>query len=133
MPPPRPDSPPPDLYVGRIRGMGRGVFAGRAFKRREVIEVCPVIRLATDTAPDGLEDYVFRWGAKEDELALALGLGSLYNHSATPNAEFSVRLRSLTIAFRALRDIAAGEQILIDYQWDAEDYAAFVGVPPAGK
>ena len=35
----------PDLYVRKVRGMGRGVFAGRPFRQGEVIEVCPVIPL----------------------------------------------------------------------------------------
>ncbi len=122
----------PDLYVGRPRGMGRGVFAGRPFRRREVIEVCPVIRLPTDIAGPGLDSYVFQWGDGGNELAIALGFGSLYNHSPTPNAEFLLRLRHAAIAFRAVREIAAGEQILIDYQWDAAEYTAFVRAPAGG-
>jgi SET domain-containing protein len=116
-----------DLIVRKVRGMGRGVFAGRAFAKGEVIEVCPVVRL--DPAPVGslgaLDHYVFKWGPDGKTLAVALGYGSLYNHSATPNARFSPRTAKDDIVFRASRDIAAGEQILIDYEWTEEDYAAF--------
>jgi len=131
-------TPLPDLYVRKVRGMGRGVFAGRPYRRREVIEVCPVIRLPTDTPGTGLEDYVFKWGRLGSELAVALGYGSLYNFSPTPNAEFTVRFGRSDIVFRALRDIAAGEQILIDYQWDDAEYAGFAGAathpaPPADE
>jgi SET domain-containing protein len=111
--------------------MGRGVFAGRGFRAGEVIEVCPVIILppgTDDAALDGLRRYVFEWGDANDRLAVALGYGSLYNHSPDPNAAFELRDARGEIVFRAVRPIAAGEQILIDYRWDADDYAAF-GVP----
>ena len=118
-------TPPKDLVVRRIRGMGRGVFADRAFRRGEVIEVCPVLHLPSGTPPDGLEHYVFKWGADGKELAVALGYGSLYNHSPTPNATFTTRYARAEVVFRATRVIAAGEQILIDYRWDESEYGGF--------
>ena len=42
---------------------GRGVFAGRPYRKGEVIEVCPVIRLpaaSEGAAGGGLEHYVFQ-------------------------------------------------------------------------
>lgn len=110
----------PDLVIRKVRGMGRGVFAGRAYRKNEVIEVCPIIRIpsqATDSVGGGLEYYVYLWGEAGDELAVALGYGSLYNHSSYPNAWFAVRLKRNEIVFRAIRAIAPGEQIFIDYQW----------------
>jgi hypothetical protein len=111
--------------------MGRGVFAGRDFGAGELIEVCPVLVLppgAEAAGLGGLRAYVFLWGQAGDRLALALGYGSLYNHSPHPNAEFVPRHARGEIAFRTLCCLAAGEQILIDYQWEAADCAAF-GVP----
>lgn len=125
---PQPPSPPPTLTVRKVRGMGRGVFAGRAFRAREVIEVCPVIVLAAGMEEEslvGLREYVFKWGKSEDRLAIALGYGSLYNHSTDPNAAFALRHTRDEIVFRAVRNILSGEQILIDYGWDEDDYAAF--------
>lgn len=118
-------TPPTDLVVRKIRGMGRGVFAGRMFRRGEVIEVCPVLRIASGTSPVGLEYYVFKWGTEDKELAVALGYGSLYNHSPKPNAAFTTRYARGEVVFRATRDIDAGEQIFIDYEWDEIDYAGF--------
>lgn len=118
--------PRPALYIRKARGMGRGVFAGRKYRKGEVIEVCPVIALPE--APGGmLERYVFRWG--EDGVAVALGYGSLYNHSAEPNAKFAVRESRAEVVFRALRDIAVGEQILIDYGWEEDDYTNLLRPP----
>ncbi len=108
--------------------MGRGVFAGRAFRTGEEIEVCPVLVLSPGVQEESLDvlvHYVFKWGENGDRLAVALGYGSLYNHSADANATFSWRLLRGEIVFRAIRPIAAGEQILIDYQWTEQDYAAF--------
>jgi uncharacterized protein len=116
------------LYVRKVRGMGRGVFAGRAYRKGEVIEVCPVIPLAegtSETALGALDRYLFKWGKAEDRLAVALGFGSLYNHSPDPNARFIPRTATDDIVFRAVRDIAEGEQIFVDYRWSEEDYAAF--------
>lgn len=108
--------------------MGRGVFAGRAFRTGEIIEVCPALVLPDGTAEEalcGLQQYVFKWGPAEDRLAIALGYGSLYNHSQDPNAAFQLRDARGEIVFRAVRAIAVGEQILIDYRWDEADHARF--------
>jgi uncharacterized protein len=117
----------PSLVIRQVRGMGRGVFAARPFRARTVIEVCPVLVLSAgaDETLSGLEHYVFKWGPDEDRLAVALGYGSLYNHSPKPNADFTLRHKRGAIVFHAIRDIAAGEQILIDYHWEEADYAAF--------
>lgn len=118
--------PRPVLTVRKVRGMGRGVFAGRAIRAGQVIEVCPVIVLpARAAAWDGLQNYLFKWGRAADQLAVALGHGSLYNHSSDPNAEYLPRFATGEVVFRAVRPIAAGEQIVIDYQWDEADYADF--------
>lgn len=111
------------LVVRTIPDMGRGVFAARPFRAGEVVEVCPVIVLATGEGAAGtLADYVFCWG-DDGRLAVALGHGSLYNHSATPNAAFDADFDRREVVFRAARAIEAGEQIFIDYEWD--DYSAF--------
>jgi hypothetical protein len=84
-----------------------------------------VIRVEPVAAGGVLEHYVFQWGPNTGRLVLALGYGSLYNHSANANAKFTARLSQNDIIFRALREIAEGEQIFIDYEWDEADYTAF--------
>lgn len=63
-----------------------------------------------------LQDHVFEWG--RTRMALALGQGSLYNHSADPNAHGEPRLRDRVIQFTAARPIKRGEEITIDYRGD---------------
>lgn len=106
--------------------MGRGVFAGRPFHRGEVIETCPVIPVAK---PDVaklvetiLDKYLFLWDEEQGTCCIALGFGSLYNHSSKPNATAVRLLNRNEIEFVALRDIEEGEQILTDYEWDERDY-----------
>ena len=52
---------------------------------------------------------------------MALGYGSLYNHSFKPNARYTKGPAEMAIKFSALRDIAAGEEILINYNGTPED------------
>jgi len=48
--------------------------------------------------------------------AIALGYTSLLNHAHAPNCEFIRHIDDLAIDLVALRDIAAGEELTIDYQ-----------------
>jgi uncharacterized protein len=116
----------PRLSVRVVPGMGRGVFAAEAIRKGRLIESCPVVPLARGEEEDvtgrTLESYLFEWGDDGDHFCLALGYGSLYNHSAAPNATFEADPGRARIVFRAVRDIPKGRQILIDYGWEVDDY-----------
>lgn len=60
-----------------------------------------------------LEHYVFNrpGGGK----LLALGLGSLFNHSSTPNLDYRVDSANSTVRFFAARDIVPDEELSIFY------------------
>jgi SET domain-containing protein len=105
------------IEVKRIKGKGRGVFARRPIRKGEVFETVPMIVLSAREFEDGLagtalESYCFGWG--RDQVALALGYGSLYNHSYRPNARYE-DVGPRTKAFVALRDIDPGEEITVNY------------------
>jgi len=106
--------------------MGRGVFAGERIRKGEVIETCPVIPLSeadeTKLSETALDKYMFAWSRKPRRSCIALGFGSLYNHSSTPNA-VACRIQSRTeIEFVAIREINEEEQILTNYDWKEEEY-----------
>lgn len=110
------------LTIKPSPGKGRGVFAQQAIPSGALIERAPVI-----VVPAGqwelmertiLFDYYFAWGK---DSALALGYGSLYNHAYTPNAYFVKQFTQQVIDFIALRAIAAGEEILVNYNVDPAD------------
>ncbi|MGX2961322.1 SET domain-containing protein [Peribacillus sp. JNUCC 23] len=101
---------------------GRGIFANRNIKNDELIEEAPVIvipkkewKVMRDSI---LLNYVFWW---EEDKALALGYGSLYNHSYTPNAGYITNIKNQSIDFYARKDIHKGEEIMINYNGDPKD------------
>jgi uncharacterized protein len=106
---------------------GRGVFARRDIAADEVFERVPVLLIprAQVFGPGDVAQraariswYVFSWlPTKRDYVALSLGYGSIYNHSDTPNAKYGMHLPDV-MEFFALRPIAAGEEITIDYHGD---------------
>jgi len=110
-----------DLIVKQSASRGRGVFAARSFRAGEVIEVCPVIALSSDDAAKldetPLYDYYFGWGAENKGAAIALGFGSLYNHSYAPNAVYRKSEADGTISIIAVKSIAPDDEITIKYNY----------------
>lgn len=101
---------------------GRGLYAAMPVPSGTTIGTYPVLILdAEDTAalkPTRLYHYVFYVDETADgamRAAVAFGPISMCNHSQTPNAAFSVDPADATVTLIASRDIAAGEEILIDY------------------
>jgi SET domain-containing protein len=112
------------LYIQVIPGKGRGVFSYEPIEPGEVIEICPMIPLegmdlkALDGTP--LYDYYFLWGKNEEQAAIALGYGSLYNHDYAPNATYDMYFEEKIIVVYALRAIAAHEEITFNYNGSPE-------------
>ena len=110
--------------VNRGKG-GRGVFARRRISTGEMIERVPVILIPRgqvfdpnpeNQKPSRISWYVFDWiECKRDYVALALGYGSIYNHSSQPNARFEMQHPDI-LMFVALKDIQPGEEVFIDYR-----------------
>ncbi len=115
------------IYIAPSNLGGRGVFAKRKICADEPIEICPVVVLPPDDLPkihsSKLHDYYFLWGDDEKSCAIALGYGSLYNHSYTPNAEYEMNFEAETLDIYALRDIEAEEEITFNYNGVADDSA----------
>src|SRR5699024_2470971 len=90
---------------------GHGVFATVDLAAGDEIEICPVLVVAAEDVEafntTGLDHYCYAWSG--DRVAIALGLGSLYNHSFSPNAIFDTDDEAETVTISALTDIAAGE------------------------
>src|SRR5437870_6251835 len=92
------------IVVKRVRGKGRGVFARRPIAAGAVIEhvpvlVVPVVHLVGGHySPVLAKFFYFRDRAS---VSLALGYGSLYNHSYAPNARYDDG-GSASIVFTAL-------------------------------
>ncbi len=107
----------PHLYVIESEGKGRGVFTALEIPKEGIIEICPLILIpaAQSTCIDQTElyNYYFIWD--NDHLAIALGYGSLYNHSHAPNAKVIYDFETEEIQIEAILDIEAGSEITINY------------------
>jgi SET domain-containing protein len=104
------------LEVRQSPGKGRGVFAKVDIPKGAVFERVPLLVVETDELEGSeLMDYVFVWSKKT--VAIALGYGSLYNHSYKPNARYYDG-PGRTKVFMAVRTIRAGEEILVNYNGD---------------
>ncbi len=120
----RQGDPHPSLRVVRVPGKGRGVVAGRRFSRGEVVDAAPVVVLpAAQWAV--LEEtemcrFCFVWDDDKGSVAVALGRGSLFNHSYRPNVTPEKKVRSKVMVFVALRDIDPGEELTINYNGDVD-------------
>jgi uncharacterized protein len=111
-------------------GKGRGVFAKRPFSPGDLIEVAPVIVIPESQreliGATVLDYSAFQWGAAGLELAIALGYGSLYNHSSNPNAFYHRDMENLTIDFVCVTAINENEEILINYNGNQCDSISIV-------
>ncbi|HEV2650552.1 MAG TPA: SET domain-containing protein-lysine N-methyltransferase [Rhizomicrobium sp.] len=111
------------ITLKKIPGKGRGVVATKPIAAGEVFERSPVLPLAlADSECPGLTHYSLAWGEdvpgllpEGKECAIGLGYLCLYNHSDTPNITFDHHYDSDEISVRATRDIAAGEELTLNY------------------
>ena len=111
------------IYIvkSKIKRAGRGVFAAQNMKKKEVIETYPIIEIPKNDVSNLKEsilvNYYFYFGKKNEVLAIALGFGSIYNHSYGPNATYKKRIKNKTIDFVAIKDIKKGEEITVNYNY----------------
>lgn len=116
---------PGNLFIKETKNKGRGVFAGKDFEAGEVMEICPVLRIPDDQSiyMEGtvIENHWFEAGDKEEEYLIALGFGSLYNHSYRPNAYYCIDGKMNLIYYHARRKIRKGREITVNYNGNPLD------------
>lgn len=114
---------PADLYIrrSRIPDAGYGVFCGKPIRAGDVIEVAPFIEIPREIVyanPNILWKYVFTSHNSPHKVILALGFGSMYNHSTTnPNVGHFINPHDpqRLLNFCALKDIPQGSELLLNY------------------
>jgi SET domain-containing protein len=116
---------PGKIRLGPTAKKGRGVFATAPIARGELIEASPVIVIPAEqwphVEPTVLSLYIFNFGPEGEHAAIALGYGSLYNHSYSPNAEYIKYWEDRLIRFTALRHIEVDEEITVNYNGSPGD------------
>ena len=130
--------PAPVALVGwrHIPGKGRGIIAvrdcpaGTELERSPVIIVPDADLLKRSSGRTVLDRYLLHWSDEPGhEHAMGLGFLMLYNHSKRPNIELRSGPEPETMSVIALRDIAAGEELVYDY--DIELWFTPAGEPAA--
>ena len=109
------------IYVGnsKITGAGRGVFAKQRLKKGDLVERCPIIEISSDDpfiTSSTLLNYVFFFGNKKKRCLFALGFGSIYNHSESPDIKFKINSKVKIIEFTAIKNIAKDEELTFNYR-----------------
>jgi uncharacterized protein len=99
---------------------GRGVFASRAIRAGEVVEICPALILEGDglELPLAIRRVLFNWGRLAQTApaaAIALGYGGIYNHANPANMTYGAVPETGCLRYVAARDIAADEELTINY------------------
>jgi len=109
----------PGLYILNDSHKGRCVHTAGEIAIGSTIEVCPIIIVPKEQVQiihnTVLHDYYFIWGPNQDQAAILLGYGSLYNHSNQPNTKAILLHDDQEILFEATREIEAGEEITFNY------------------
>lgn len=127
--------PPSRVVVAQIPGKGRGVVASNAIEGGALVMSDPVlvISAADELARLGetrLDHWLLYWD--EGAVCVALGWTMLINHSRRPELRNVTTQRDAErglIHVHATRDIAAGEELLFDYELSDAELAAY-GIPP---
>ena len=88
-----------------------------------MVEVCELILLDLDQVQDDLEGYVYQYSKRK--AAVALGNGSLFNHSDSSNCTFYFNYRKKQLVIEAIRDIEAGKELTINYGYDMKTRKRF--------
>lgn len=102
---------------------GRGVYASQDIAKGEVIEICELIVIKLQDVPPDLEGYVYHYN--KSKAAVALGNGSLYNHSKKANCDFYYNPRKSHLYIRAKKAIKKGTEVTINYRYDASTKKRF--------
>src|SRR4249920_3742638 len=114
-----------DLVEIRDAGsMGRGVFAVLRIPAGTLLFSDPVILVPKNQCPKVpvLDAIAFIWpdvmGDGQSMHAIVLGMGTLLNHSKSPNVDLTFDKYPDRVDFYALRDIEPHEQLTHDYGYD---------------
>lgn len=100
--------------IRKSKERGRGMFATQDIPKFTTIEVCPILVFKVPNGqPHTLEGYAFR--VSDKKIVLALGNGSLYNHSYKANCYFDIDVKKQIMEVIAYRNIKAGEELFINY------------------
>jgi hypothetical protein len=125
------------MYIKNVPGKGRGVYAGEDIPSRTLINISPLLLFPENSSSsesstmadekdggphlgcpgcperDILAHYTYSFGSNTQ--ALALGMGSMFNHSKRNNVGFIVDRVNLLIRYTTVSNVAKDTELLINY------------------
>ena len=119
----------PDIYLARSDVHRWGVFTNSELDEGDVIEEAPYCEFKAKELRKS--KVLVRYSYESDntdtnEMLFGFGFAPLYNHSHEPNVRFELDVVNQCMRHYAIRDIEAGEELLIDYgcgeDWGEDDY-----------
>ncbi|PWN24839.1 hypothetical protein BDZ90DRAFT_282157 [Jaminaea rosea] len=136
-PPSTPHLNPHNLLILSHQSRGRGVYASKSMSAGTLLEISPVLVFEPEEwrnygCKTVLDSYTFKWSGMGAH-ALALGLGSLFNHSPHPSVSFTLDRPSHSIRYTLVRDVVAGEELCISYGPWGKQYESTNGNVVAGE
>ena len=115
----------PFLFIAPTEKRGRGVFTNETIPANTIIEISPVIVMSSEDRSTLdktlLHDYIFEWGEDNSKCCMSLGYVPIYNHASPSNCEYDMDFENDLIRIKTVRDIAAGEELFINYNGDWDD------------
>lgn len=116
------------LYLKNTPGKGRGVYADEDIPYNTLINISPLLLFPSHGPGSGdhssgsdegsaerrvLRHYTYTFDS--DHQALALGLGSMFNHAKHNNVGFIVDKQNLLIKYSSVTAIRKGSELCINY------------------
>ena len=111
------------LRICETRTAGRSVFASQPIESNTIIEISPVLLFNPEEYEAHgrhtiLDSYTFVWerNTSGNTMALALGLGSLFNHHPkSANVSYELEKPTRCLRYRTVRQNQKGEELCICY------------------
>jgi len=106
------------IYAKKSSIHGYGVFASDNILSGEIVEECPVIpiNLEFKELPIEIQKYAFSWKfGIIKQPCIVMGYGGVYNHNDNNNLNFYVDGGKDVMVYIAIKDIAKGEELFVNY------------------
>lgn len=110
------------IFISKSKIQGNGIFAKVNIRKNSIIDICPVLIFSAKDANiienTSIGSYHYQW--TRGKYVLALGFGSLFNHSYDANCQYEMQYKEKTIRFIACKNIKKGEEVFINYNGDPD-------------
>jgi SET domain-containing protein len=119
----QPIMPPRKTQIRPSPLSGYGVFATEDIVKDEVFEQCPFVVIPEQSEDSSLWHFQHSYPKVNGALTVmpVFGFGCAYNTSDTPNVTWYELPNRRVFEYKALRDIKAGEELLVDYSESVYD------------